>query len=160
MCSLRLLLCSMMGLSFLLSSFCCSVSPGDVPTLQQLGFDATTLSQCAQDSTAAGAHLRGGESEALRRLAQFVQNFKLQATHNSSSDSETSDSSTSYRRRDKKGAAPDFCCKISPWLALGCLSPRQLYVQLQQETGDAGQGAGREQQMRGAGEEDNTGEQL
>lgn len=138
-----------------------SVSPGDIPGLRELGFDAATLSQCASDNTAAGAHLRGGETEALRRLGQFVQQFKQQATNKRRSGEALCalKSSVVHRRKDKKGAAPDFCCKISPWLALGCLSPRQLYVQLQHEVGEAGQESGLQQQIRSPGDEDNTGVQ-
>ncbi|KAF6260531.1 DNA photolyase [Scenedesmus sp. NREL 46B-D3] len=101
-----------------------SVCPGELPTLRQLGFDAATLSRCAGDKDAAGAHLRGGETEALQRLSEFVARFRGQQQQH-------------QQHGNQEAAAPNFCCKISPWLALGCLSPRQLYVQLQQTAGAA-----------------------
>eukprot|EP00878_Enallax_costatus_P001665 GHUV01001818.1.p1 GENE.GHUV01001818.1~~GHUV01001818.1.p1 ORF type:complete len:492 (+),score=141.61 GHUV01001818.1:197-1672(+) len=135
-----------------------SVTPGDIPSLQQLGFDAATLSRCASDSSAMGAQLRGGESEALNRLRNFIRNFIPQA-HSSGSDRIATASHSSRSR--PSAPAPDFCCKISPWLALGCLSPRQLYVQLQQEAGTAAAGVSAQQQhqVKPAGEEVDTGMQ-
>lgn len=103
---------------------------GELPSLQQLGFDAATLRRCASDTSAAGAGLRGGESEALRRLQDFVARVtappaRAGASSTASADAGASDGSS-------------FCCKISPWLALGCLSPRQLFNQLQQRLGAGG----------------------
>lgn len=131
-------------------SISCRVSPGELPTLQQLGFDSTTLSRCASDSNAAGAHLHGGESEALRRLSEFISKFTAQKQAPSSSRS--GDGSGSNGQAAAQSAAPNFCCKISPWLALGCLSPRQLYVQLQQQA--CGQQAAAQQLQGTAGEGD------
>jgi deoxyribodipyrimidine photolyase len=122
-----------------------SVSPGELPSLQQLGFDAATLQRCANDKSAAGARLRGGESEAMRRLSDFTTHFTHPGSANSSSRSGGESSAVT-------AGAPNFCCKISPWLALGCLSPRQLYEQLQQKL------AGQQQQLRAAGQGSDTGE--
>ncbi len=36
------------------------------------------------------------------------------------------------------GSSSSFSCRISPWLAMGCLSPRRMYVELQQQLGAAG----------------------
>lgn len=129
----------------------CSVSPGELPSLQQLGFDAATLQRCANDKSAAGARLRGGESEAMRRLTDFITHF----THPGSASSSTASasSSSSGKKNGVAAEAPNFCCKISPWLALGCLSPRQLYEQLQQKL------AGRQQQIRAAGQGSDTGKE-
>jgi deoxyribodipyrimidine photolyase len=143
------------------------VCPGELPTLQQLGFDAATLSRCASDKDAAGAHLRGGESEALRRLSEFVSKFtaQQQQQQQGAAAGVGSSSSSANKAASHKGkhsaAAPNFCCKISPWLALGCLSPRQLYVQLQQTAGgQRGAAAAAPQQLHGAGKESDTGELL
>lgn len=124
--------------------FCCSVSAGDLPSLQQLRFDAATLQRCSNDTSAAGARLHGGESEALRRLTDFITHFTLPSTSSSSA-------SSSGRKGGAQAEAPNFCCKISPWLALGCLSPRQLYEQLQQKL------SGQEQKLRAAGQGSDTG---
>lgn len=119
-----------------------SVSPGELPSLQQLGFDAATLQRCANDTSAAGGGLRGGESEAMRRLTDFIAHF----THPGSAHT-----SGSSKQTGAAAVAPNFCCKISPWLALGCLSPRQLYEQLQQKL------AGQQKQIREAGQGSDTG---
>lgn len=102
-----------------------------------------------------GTQLRGGESEALNRLRTFIRNF---TQSNSSGDSTTATTSHGSSRQ-VAAPPPDFCCKISPWLALGCLSPRQLYVQLQQEAGTAvaGQSGQQLQGVQGAGADDNPG---
>jgi hypothetical protein len=120
---------------------CSSVSAGDLPSLQQLGFDAATLQRCANDTSAAGAGLRGGESEAMRRLSTFITHF----THPSSATTTTTSSSSGGKRDGATAEGPNFCCKISPWLALGCLSPRQLYEQLQQKL------SSQQQQQQAAG---------
>jgi deoxyribodipyrimidine photolyase len=154
--------CKLQGVSAALCAILmCSVCPGELPTLQQLGFDAATLSRCAGDKDAAGAHLRGGESEALRRLSDFITKFTAQQQQQSAATAGVNSISSGKGALGKKSsqdAAPNFCCKISPWLALGCLSPRQLYVQLQQTAGDQKAGvAGSPQQLQGAGKEGDTG---
>jgi deoxyribodipyrimidine photolyase len=131
------------------------VCPGELPTLQQLGFDAATLSRCASDKDTAGAHLRGGESEALRRLSQFVTTFKSQQQQATAAGS--GDAQGARQGKGSQSAAPNFCCKISPWLALGCLSPRQLYVQMQQTAGKQAGATGVQQQLPGAAKEGDTG---
>jgi hypothetical protein len=127
------------------------VPAGDLPSLQQLGFDAATLQRCVNDTSAAGGRLKGGESEALRRLSHFITQFTHPGTSSGSSDS---GSGGSRQKADGASAAggPNFCCKISPWLALGCLSPRQLYTQLQEKL--SGQ---QQQQLRAAGQGSDTG---
>lgn len=121
-----------------------SVPAGDLPSLQELGFDSATLQRCAKDTSAAGAGLRGGESEAMRRLQDFITHFTHPGSANTTGSSRSGNSGT------KSGAGPNFCCKISPWLALGCLSPRQLYEQLQQRL------SGQPQQLRAAGQGTDT----
>jgi deoxyribodipyrimidine photolyase len=128
------------------------VCPGELPTLQQLGFDAVTLSRCASDKDAAGAHLRGGESEALRRLSEFVTTFKSHQQQGVTAAEEGA-----KQGKGSQSAAPNFCCKISPWLALGCLSPRQLYVQMQQTAGRQAGATGAQQQLPGVAKEGDTG---
>ncbi|WIA12215.1 hypothetical protein OEZ85_012284 [Tetradesmus obliquus] len=110
-----------------------SVCPGELPTLQQLGFDAATLSRCASDKDAAGAHLRGGESEALRRLSEFVSKFTAQ--------------------QQQKGAAAGAGSSSSK------AAQGKLYVQLQQAAGSQAKAAGQPQQLPGAGKEGDTGMQ-
>lgn len=60
--------------------------------------------------------LVGGETEALQRLKRFASECKSEPAKDGS------DRSGSY------GA--NFSCKISPWLAMGCLSPRSMFDEL------------------------------
>jgi deoxyribodipyrimidine photolyase len=93
------------------------LEPGDIPTLSELGL--TTPPAMAQDSKpAVGSTLIGGETEALERLKKFAAECSMQ--QNKSDKSNTRDSIY--------GA--NFSCKISPWLATGCLSPRFMYEEL------------------------------
>lgn len=82
----------------------------------------------------------------MRRLQDFITHFTHPGSANTTGSSRSGNSGT------KSGAGPNFCCKISPWLALGCLSPRQLYEQLQQRL------SGQPQQLRAAGQGTDTGE--
>lgn len=63
---------------------------------------------------AANSNLVGGETEALERLRRFTNECRAQPK-NGSNDS-------------IYGA--NFSCKISPWLAMGCLSPRSMFDEL------------------------------
>lgn len=64
----------------------------------------------------AGPGLVGGEKEALQRLTQFVAEAK------------TAISGAKQNGESLMGA--NFSCKISPWLATGCVSPRKMYQDL------------------------------
>jgi hypothetical protein len=69
--------------------------------------------------------MRGGEAEARRRLAAF-------ATHG------TQAANGAAPRAGGEGMyGASFSCKISPWLAVGCLSPRRLYEELRAAHGGA-----------------------
>ena len=60
----------------------------------------------------------GGETEALQRLTKFAAECRAQpnkGTKNAGNDS-------------IYGA--NFSCKISPWLSMGCLSPRSMFDEL------------------------------
>ena len=60
----------------------------------------------------------GGETEALQRLKKFAAECEAQPN------------------KGLKDGAQDniyganFSCKISPWLAMGCLSPREMFEEL------------------------------
>lgn len=93
------------------------VEPGDIPSLVDLGLNPSAT--IAQDGTpAANASMVGGETEALQRLQKFAAEYQAQphkGTKDGSNDS-------------IYGA--NFSCKISPWLAMGCLSPRSIFDEL------------------------------
>ncbi len=91
------------------------VEPGEIPSLLDLGLSQpATLPQNGISN--AKASLVGGETEALQRLKKFAAECQAQPP---------------------KGAAANdgiyganFSCKISPWLAMGCLSPRAMYDEI------------------------------
>ncbi len=82
-----------------------------LPTMSELD-----LSKKEIDNRAA-IQFRGGETEALKRLDHYF--FK---THSISNYKET--------RNGMIGA--DYSSKFSPWLALGCISPRLIYEELKE----------------------------
>ncbi|KAM7521467.1 hypothetical protein LguiA_011369 [Lonicera macranthoides] len=93
------------------------VECGEIPSLVDLGLNpSATLSQ--DGKPAANASLVGGETEALQRLRKFAAECQAQPHK------ETKDGS-----KDSIYGA-NFSCKISPWLAMGCLSPRSMFDEL------------------------------
>eukprot|EP00198_Chlamydomonas_reinhardtii_P003660 XP_001692996.1 CPH-like protein [Chlamydomonas reinhardtii] len=119
-----------------------SVEPGDIPTLQRLGFSpAAATAGAAAPGSGLGAPLqlgggpalvlRGGESEALRHMQAFIDELRRAV----------SGAAAAASGSGKPGAAPPsatFSCRISPWLALGCLSPRRMYHEMRQQLAPAG----------------------
>lgn len=92
------------------------VAVGAVPRLKDFGLEEPK--QCGEGMY----RFRGGEDEALSRLESYV------------------NESTTFP--DGRSAAvhlgADFNCKISPWLALGCISPRRIYHDLASRAAKAG----------------------
>ncbi|KAI5074674.1 hypothetical protein GOP47_0010635 [Adiantum capillus-veneris] len=72
-------------------------------------------------SSVAHSALIGGEVEALRRLKSFAAEHLGQSS--------TSNSKSTVSGESLYGS--NFSCKISPWLAMGCLSPRRMFEDLQ-----------------------------
>ena len=95
--------------------------PGELPTLQELGVAA--MPPAAQ--LPAADVMRGGEAEARRRLAAFAQQGTAAA------------GAATPRAGGEGMYGASFSCKISPWLAVGCLSPRRLYEELRAAHGAA-----------------------
>lgn len=91
------------------------VEPGKIPSLLDLGLNPNF----GQDGkTTANASLTGGESEALQRLKRFAVECREQPIK---------------LGKDGPGESlygANFSCKISPWLATGCLSPRYMFEEL------------------------------
>ncbi|XP_051142313.1 blue-light photoreceptor PHR2-like [Andrographis paniculata] len=92
------------------------VEPGEIPSLVDLGLNPNAA-MGQNGRTAANVSLVGGETEALQRLKTFSTECKAKPTGNKNG---TNDSIY--------GA--NFSCKISPWLAVGCLSPRTMFDEL------------------------------
>ncbi len=87
-----------------------ALTPGDMPTLGELG-----LTPIAQDARAVMT-FKGGETAALERLDQYIwQRDRLQH----------------YKATRNGLLGEDYSSKFSPWLALGCLSPRTVYEAVQ-----------------------------
>ncbi|KAL2323660.1 hypothetical protein Fmac_028039 [Flemingia macrophylla] len=92
------------------------VQPGDIPSLMDLGLNpSATMPQ--DGKVAANASMVGGETEALKRLKRFAAECRAQPPKGSKDGTQSI-----------YGA--NFSCKISPWLAMGCLSPRTMYNEL------------------------------
>lgn len=99
------------------------VEVGDVPSLSDLGLNSHAIGQDAK--TSVNATLVGGETEALERLKKFAAECQAQPKSDAN---------------NNRGGARDsiyganFSCKISPWLATGCLSPRFMFEELKKTT--------------------------
>ena len=68
----------------------------------------------------AAVSLVGGEAEALQRLKCFAQDHMKQ--------SKGKPVASGGYGESQYGS--NFSCKISPWLAMGCLSPRRMFEDL------------------------------
>ncbi|KAG0571171.1 hypothetical protein M758_6G207700 [Ceratodon purpureus] len=126
---------------------CGNVKPGRIPSLQELGLNpAANLRQDSQ--TAGGAGLVGGEEEALKRLQKFALDVPNQTSKSKGSKSQAEPGGDSLY-----GA--NFSCKISPWLAMGCLSPRRMFEDLKKSGSSAGAMPTLAVKASGTGSEDN-----
>jgi deoxyribodipyrimidine photo-lyase len=79
---------------------------GEIPNLQQLGFDEPV------DDSRAVMHFTGGETEALKHLHEYFWETDRLKTYKAT-------------RNGLLGAG--YSSKFSPWLSVGCLSVRQVY---------------------------------
>ena len=85
------------------------IQPLELPTLEALGLSKTTI-----DSRAV-LQFKGGESEALQRLNHYF--FDTQSL-------------STYKETRNGMVGADYSSKFSPWLALGCISPRFIYAEI------------------------------
>lgn len=102
-----------------------AVKRGQIPTLADLQIDDAPdchipgSSNVVMDSASYGVgSILGGEPEALRRVRNYVDELRR------------SDSGIVPRAKASSHLGADFSCRISPWLALGCVSPRRIYEEL------------------------------
>lgn len=93
--------------------------PGDMPSLRQLGLTEEGPVAARAGSRDMGSDLHGGESAALAHLTHFLRSLKHGGSMGGSS------------------LQSNFSGRISPWLSVGCLSPRHMYHSLRQELGAA-----------------------
>ncbi|CAH2057630.1 unnamed protein product [Thlaspi arvense] len=89
------------------------VQLGDIPSLLDLGINPS-----ARTSQEGKQTMIGGETEALNKLKSFAADCKARLT-----------------KGNQKGGnnsvfGANFSCKISPWLAMGSISPRSMFDEL------------------------------
>jgi deoxyribodipyrimidine photo-lyase len=82
---------------------------GDCPTLGQLGVEMP------REDPRAIQHFKGGEAEGLKHLQNYIWD---------------KDRLRVYKQTRNGMLNPDDSSKLSPWLALGCLSPRYVRAQV------------------------------
>jgi deoxyribodipyrimidine photo-lyase len=87
------------------------IETGHLPTLEELGLEAPPIDDRAV------LQFKGGETAGLDRLDHyFWKGDRLRI----------------YKETRNGMLGADYSSKFSPWLALGCLSPRYIYEQVQQ----------------------------
>ncbi|KAI3805913.1 hypothetical protein L1987_21801 [Smallanthus sonchifolius] len=97
-----------------------NVEPGEIPSLADLGVNPTA--NMTQVKPVINGPVIGGETEALDRLKRFAAECHAQPPKES---------------KDGKNDSiygANFSCKISPWLAMGCISPRTVFDELKKST--------------------------
>lgn len=82
------------------------IPPVELPTLAALGLENITPDKRAV------INFKGGETEGLQRLNDFIFESKAIAT---------------YKETRDGLLGENYSSKFSPWLAMGCLSPREVY---------------------------------
>lgn len=87
-----------------ISTFTNHTDHGVIPTLRELGFDST-----------AQVLYKGGESEGLKRLKEYVWSHE---------------GLIKYKSKEKKLNEPMYSSNLSAWLAHGCLSPKMVYHEI------------------------------
>lgn len=88
-----------------------SLDPGNLPVLEDFGFSTPVV-----DSRAV-IRFKGGEKQALDRLRYYLWETNLIKT---------------YKETRNELLGGDYSSKFSPWLAAGCLSPKQVYHEIKQ----------------------------
>jgi deoxyribodipyrimidine photo-lyase len=86
------------------------LEPGALPTLEDLGLEAPKVDERSV------LRFTGGETSGKARLQDYIwQGDRLRV----------------YKETRNGMVGADYSSKFSPWLALGCLSPRYIYEQVQ-----------------------------
>ena len=82
------------------------LAPTSLPQLEELGYEIPSM------DTRSVLPFRGGESEALQRLSYYLGEKRLLSN---------------YKETRNGLIGGDYSSKFSPWLAVGCISPRSIY---------------------------------
>ncbi|MCP9767486.1 DASH family cryptochrome [Lacihabitans sp. LS3-19] len=94
-----------------------NIEKTQVPTMEDLGYES--FSKHANDLI----DWKGGESQALSRLNEYVWEKKL--VHN-------------YKNTRNELKGKDFSSKFSAYLSLGCISPRKIYFEIKKAEEERG----------------------
>ena len=94
---------------FRASSVHLEIAWGEIPSLTSLGYD-----ELVPDPRGV-LDFKGGETEGLARLTYYLEETQLLKT---------------YKETRNGLLGGDYSSKFSPWLALGCLSPRHVYEEI------------------------------
>ena len=86
-----------------------TIPPGEIPSLEDFGH------QPFEQDPRAVLHFKGGETAALERLQYYLWDSKSIKT---------------YKKTRNGLIGGDYSSKFSPWLTLGCLSPKLVYAEL------------------------------
>lgn len=89
----------------------------NLPALQALGLNTPA------DDKRKAFDFKGGESQGISRLNYYFSKTRL---------------ISAYKQTRNGLIGGDYSTKFSPWLALGCLSPRELYYELKKYEADFG----------------------
>lgn len=100
-----------------LDPFVETIAVGDVPTLEQLGYDTYETDERAV------LPFKGGEQAALARLKHYLWDTDLAKT---------------YKKTRNGLLGGDYSTKFSPWLAAGCISPKRIYHELKRYENERG----------------------
>lgn len=95
---------------------------GEIPTLADLSIEEDSDPATAAPGGNSVGSIEGGEPEAMRRVRAYVQEARMAAKAVKAS-------------RGSAHLGADFSCRICPWLALGCVSPRRIYAEMKAACG-------------------------
>ena len=84
-----------------------TVDPGEIPTMDKLGF------KDVDNKTLSG--FEGGETAALRRLNEYLW---------------VNEGILTYKQTRNGLLGQNFSSRFSPWLAMGCISPKKIYHEI------------------------------
>lgn len=89
----------------------------ELPTLEELGLDTP------EPDSRAVMDFKGGETEGLKRLKEYI--FETRAIEN-------------YKETRNGMVGKNYSSKFSAWLAMGCLSPREVYHEVKKYEAEYG----------------------
>ena len=93
-----------------------TVVPGDIPSLAELcGDEATSTSTSTVTDERSVLQFHGGSTSGKERINDYIFNYNLLQN---------------YKITRNGMIGSDYSSKLSPWLALGCISPKEIYYEV------------------------------